>query len=63
MASELKYNYYVMDVPEDVGTLEERSDIAINTAREQARLWAVPCEWAIVKVSGDLLTVRRIRRV
>lgn len=51
----LIYDYYEIDVPGDcAGEIGELAEIAINEARERARIYAVPAEWTAKRVSGEL---------
>jgi hypothetical protein len=61
MASRYRYDYYRVDVPEDVGTMKERCSVAIETARERATLYVVPCAWEVLTIAGERFTVRRKR--
>lgn len=58
------YDYYTVNVP--VEAYEDRPDMlayaVINQAREQARLYCVPCDWTILAQDGDNFKVRRRRR-
>lgn len=56
-----KYEYYKVEVPEDVGDLEERSRVAFIAAEERTNIYATPVVWDVIKVEGDIITVRRIR--
>lgn len=64
MSGKFRYDYYTVDVPTDLGTMSERADVAINEARETARLWVVPCEWEVIDISpfDSAVRVRRRRR-
>lgn len=57
----LIYDYYQVSVPEDLGTLMERCEVAITEARERTRLYAIPCDWTVRIGPGDMLIVRRRR--
>lgn len=46
---------------EDLGTVRERCEQAITEAKEQARLYVVPCEWEVRSVDGEEFLVRRKR--
>ena len=52
------YDYYTIHVPGDmfVGerALESTADVAIDEARERARLYCIPAEWTATLVSGEL---------
>ena len=65
----MKYDYYTVAVPGDCAdTLAELADVAINEARERARLYAIPAEWLAVVIRGEIgdcnvtFRVRRKRR-
>lgn len=64
MSGQFRYDYYWVDVPTDLGTLSERADQAITEAREQARLYVMPCEWEVIDISpfDSSVRVRRRRR-
>ena len=47
------YDYYTIDVPGDCAdTIEELGGIAINEARERARLYCIPALWTARLISG-----------
>jgi len=49
------YDYYIIDVPGDcANTIEELGDIAINEARERAKLYCIPCDWCATAISGEV---------
>ena len=49
----LRYDYYIIDVPVDCAdTLDALADIAINEARERAKLYCIPCDWSATVISG-----------
>jgi hypothetical protein len=56
-----KYDYYMIDLPEDVCDQESRAALAIYLAREQAALYVIPCEWSILWDDGNKVRVRRKR--
>ena len=51
---------YLVEIPEDIEE-PERGDLAINEARERARLYVLPCNWLILNDDGLTVTVGRIR--
>jgi hypothetical protein len=56
-----RYDYYLIDLPEDCCDQESRADLAIMIAREQAMLYVIPCEWSILWDDGNTVRVRRKR--
>jgi hypothetical protein len=55
MPKRFVYDYYKVSVPGDCDdSIEALADIAINQAREQARLYCIPCAWNAELVSGEL---------
>lgn len=55
----MKTDNYTVTVPGDVyGTdsdaLERLSDLAINEARERARIYAIPAQWSAKLVAGEV---------
>lgn len=56
------YDYYVIDVPSDIAlSPDERFDLAILQAREQARLYVMPCNWRLISDNGEQVKVCRER--
>ena len=56
-----RYHYYDVEVPPDLSQdKEERADIAINQARERARLYITPCSWWATHDDGNTVRVCRI---
>ena len=59
------YDYYDVDIPDDC---EEDADrrflLAVNQARDAARIYAIPCLWYLVFLDGNVVRVcrRRARR-
>lgn len=58
----LAYDYYTVEIPEDIDDPEERARLAFIMAEEQARLYCIPCEWVILSDDGYTVKVRRTRR-
>lgn len=56
-----KYDYYNVNVPEDITDRGDREFIAITTARENARIYATPCDWRVMSDNGVTVRVRRRR--
>lgn len=53
-----RYYYYVVDVPSDVCEDEtERGEIAINQAREMAKIYHSPALWYVVRSDSQTVTV------
>jgi len=51
----MRYDYYDIDVPGDCAdTIGDLASIAIDEARERARLWVMPCLWTARHVSGEV---------
>lgn len=51
----LTRDYYLVDVPGDAAdTFDALGDIAINEARERARIYAIPANWTATRISGDI---------
>ena len=47
------YDYYDVEVPGDCAdSIEDLADIAINEARERARLYCIPALWTARLVEG-----------
>jgi hypothetical protein len=59
----LVYDYYDVDLPSDCCDESERFDLAVNQAREMARLYVMPCEWRLVSDDGESVRVCRVREV
>lgn len=48
-------DYYTVSIPGDASdSLEDIASMAIDEARERARLYAIPCEWTACHVSGEI---------
>lgn len=61
--SGLIHDTLYIDMPSDVtDDDDERANLIILNAREEAAIYALPCDWAIIDDDGELATVRRIRR-
>lgn len=83
-----QYDYYVIDIPEDVYPMplpsdgisdggesytddelsiieseikENRANLAIDIARENAKLYAMPCLWYVISDNGNQVKVCRKR--
>jgi len=57
-----RYDYYSIDIPSDVTEdRRERADMAIDQAREQAKLYVIPCSWEVRADDGNTVQVRRKR--
>lgn len=53
--SQFTYDYYSIGVPGDCAdTVEALAEIAINEARERARLYVMPATWSAELESGEL---------
>jgi len=51
----MKRNHYKVAVPGDCAeTLRELGEIAINEARERARLYCMPATWIARRVKGNV---------
>jgi hypothetical protein len=49
------YDQYTIDVPGDCAeTIQELGEIAINEARERARLYCMPANWTATRISGEV---------
>lgn len=65
-----KYDYFMITLPSDLIQVEtdwaaQMCDVAINEARESARIFAIPCEWQAELLSGSpdsFESVFRVRR-
>lgn len=55
------YDYYVVDVPVEVGSEEERINIAIAEAKDRANIWSTPANWTAKILDEDRVQVRRKR--
>ena len=51
----MKYDYYEVEIPgdlaDDMETLEQH---AIDEAEQRTKLWCMPCEWSVKRISGDV---------
>jgi hypothetical protein len=57
----MRYDYYTVDVPGDCAdSVEELGNIAIDEARDRARLYCIPALWTARRISGEVgdFTVR-----
>lgn len=70
MTKKYQYDYYQIVLPSDLAdSIHDLSNHAINEARENARLYCVPCEWESKLIRGNLdsfevtFQVRRKRNV
>lgn len=59
--SEVYCDVYIVQIPGDYGTEEEPADLAINIARKDQGVYAVPCEWHVETVGEDDVVVVRYR--
>ena len=51
----VSYDYYTIDVPGDCAdTIEELAGIAIDEARDRARLYCLPALWTATRIVGDV---------
>ena len=65
-----KYDYFMVTLPSDLIQDEttwaaQMCEVAINEARESARIFAIPCEWQAELLSGSpdsFESVFRVRR-
>ena len=60
-------DYYTVKVPGDAAdTIQELAELAINEARERAKLYCIPASWTPTLVSGEVgdceVTFRVCRR-
>lgn len=64
----MKYDYYEISLPTDLEPddkdwFENMGQHAIDQAREQSRLYAVPCDWIATLISkGGFESTFRVRR-
>lgn len=57
-------DYYLVKIPGDIGqSLEGLADLAINEARERAKLYCMPAEWQATHIAGELGDFEVIFRV
>ena len=61
MSRKFVYDYYDIEIFEDAGTEEERIDLAFEEARDRSHLYAIPCEWSVIRIDGSKIRVRRTR--
>lgn len=58
-----RYHYYNIEIPPDCSSdPEERFNLAILQAKEQAKLFIVPCDWTKVRDDGNIVRVCRKSR-
>lgn len=58
----LAYDYYQIGVPSDCATdPEDRRQLAINEARDRARLFAIPATWIVRGDDGETVSLVRVR--
>ena len=51
----MRYDYYNIEVPGDCAdSIEELGDIAIDEARDRARLYCMPALWTAVLIAGEI---------
>ena len=56
-----RYHYYNIKIPpEESVDKEERAIMAINDARDIARLYIMPCSWKVLRDDGNTVKVCRI---
>jgi hypothetical protein len=58
-----KYDYYKVDIPDDITDPRERARLAMMDARQRARLWVIPAIWTVIKDDGAEIIVRRTRPI
>ena len=63
-----KYDYYTINLPGDLFTTQQEfEDYAIDVARENARLYCIPCEWRARMVEpetiGDYEVTVKVTRI
>ena len=66
MSNKYAYDYYSIEMDSDIRAYFDNnySDIcecAFNQAREQARLYVIPCEWTLISDDGYTMIIRRKR--
>jgi hypothetical protein len=57
-------DYYTVSIPGDLS--EEMNDLenqAITEARERAKLFAIPCEWSVKLIKGEIGSYEVVFRV
>lgn len=56
--SQYVYDYYEISIPGDVfdgeDALERLSHLAIDEAKERAKLYCLPAEWSAERISGEV---------
>ena len=56
--SRFVYDYYEISIPGDVydgeDAMERLADLAIDEARERAKLYCIPAEWTAERISGEV---------
>jgi hypothetical protein len=61
MSKRFAYDYFDVDVPDDVGDADERHRVAFLMAEEMSQIYAIPCVWYIVSDDGNTVRVGRKR--
>lgn len=62
MPNRFQYDYYRVNVPSDCEEdPEKRAQLAFIQAEEMTRVYAIPCEWAVLEDDGSDIRVRRKR--
>ncbi|GEM_PF-5727943 len=59
--NEYTYDYYIVEIPEDAGDIEERANLAVEIAAQRARLHPIPAEWAARVLDNGRIWLRRRR--
>ena len=56
--SRFVYDYYEVSLPGDIfdgeDALERLANLAIDEARERAKLYCIPAEWTAERISGEV---------
>jgi ABC-type glycerol-3-phosphate transport system substrate-binding protein len=53
--SRFTYDYYTVSLPGDLfDDIDRLADYAIDTARENAKLYAIPAAWTAKHIRGDI---------
>ena len=58
--SNYRYEYYHVEIPEEIDDPEERARLAFIQAEEMTRIWRMPCTWAIISDDGYNVKVCRM---
>lgn len=64
MSKKFVYDYYKVLIPNDLSDDPKyAASVAIDQAREQAKLYCIPCEWTATKIGQNALDdIYRVRR-